>query len=287
MPLNRYRVFSRIAETGNMRKAANEMMYTQQAISRIVKCMEEDYGFSLFIRERDGVSLTPEAEKILPAVNELLNYEDKVLSIIKDVRANEGLLKHVHIGACGSIVMNIMNRTLELLDYEHPEITVGVHYNANDRKTIEMLKSGKLDCALMVEGCQGDMEFEPLFREKFIAAIPRNHKLAKKESISIEELNKYHNVITPDNPYYDEIMGNGNHNAEVVDEEIMMLPIISSGNAVGIMSGLFNFDLYKDIVIRPLDQHYFRTLGIATKPGDTISKPAQVLIETLRSVARG
>lgn len=284
MPLNRYRVFAKIAETGNMRRAAQEMMYTQQAISRIVKCMEEDYGFPLFIRERDGVRLTPQAEKLLPTIQALMVDEDKLMAEINNIQAEECQFKGVHVGACGSIVMSALNKTLELLNETNPEISVGVLMNANDEETIKGLKAGELDCAVMIEGCHEDMDFEPLYTDEFSAVIPADHPLANKSLVSLEELNKYSNVITPDNPYYDEIMGNHEHNTVVVDEEIMMLPFISNGDTVGIMTGSFDKGLYHNIVIKPLKEHRHRVLGVATKPGVKLTESSQTFIETLKKV---
>lgn len=284
MPLNRYRVFAKIAETGNMRRAAQELMYTQQAISRIVKCMEEEYGFSLFIRERDGVRLTAQAEKLLPTIRALMIDEDRLMTEINSIKAEAGMIKAIHVGACGSIVMSVFNKTLELLNETNPEISVAVLMNANDEETIKGLKSGDLDCAVMIEGCHGDMEFEPLYTDEFSAVLPANHPLADKELISLEELNKYPNVITPDNPYYDEIMGNHEHNTVVVDEEIMMLPFISNDDAVGIMTGSFDKSMYRNIVIKPLKEHRHRVIGVATKPGVKPTESSQTFIETLKKV---
>lgn len=284
MPLNRYRVFSKIAETGNMRKAAKEMMYTQQAVSRIVKCMEEDFGFPLFIRFRDGVKLTAEAEQLLPEINALIEKEDNLLNKVTEVQSSAGMIKQLHVGACGSIVMGVMNKVLGTLDEKHSNLSVGVMYDACDSTTVGRLKSGKLDCALMVEGCQEDMDFEPLFKEPFVAAIHKDHPLSVKNEVSINDLKKYPNVITVDNPYYEEIMSNSNHNTVVVDEEIMMVPIISQDVAVGIMSGMFQYSLSKDIVILPLKEQHYRVIGIATKPGEKRSKASITFINTLKDV---
>lgn len=284
MPLNKYRVFYRIAQTGNMRKAAEEMKYTQQAVSRIVKCLEKNWGFALFKRERDGVSLTAEAEKLLPYINQLIKSEDDLINAVSTIQVDEGLAKNVHVGACGSIVMGLMHKVLDNLAESHPDLAVGVLYDANNDTTIEDLKNGRIDCALMVEGCQGDMDFELLFKENFVAVVPEKHPLAEKESISIEEMINYPNVITLDNPYYDEILSNCKHNTAVVDEEIMMLPIIARGKAVGIMTGSFNDSYYKNIVVKPLDKPRHRGIGIATRPEDELSEDTKLLIDTLKEI---
>lgn len=282
MTLNKYRVFSKIAETGNMRKAAEEMMYTCQALSRIIKKLEDEFGFELLIRGRDGVKLTRRAEQILPVINSMIEQEDHLFLEVSRIQSEEGYAKAVQIGACGSIVMKNINETLDILRQEHPGLKVGVHYNANDRTTIKKLSECKLDFALMVEGCQGNMEFEPLFEETYYAVFPKDHELAKRSAISLEELIQYPNVVVDDNPYYNEIMANADHHTIVVDEEIMIPSIILCNEAVGIMSGISQFDFDSGLKVVPLKEGRSRVIGIATRPGNELSKSAMTVIRALK-----
>jgi len=286
MPLNKYRVFAKIAETGNMRRAAKEMMYTQQAVSRIVKCMEEEYQFPLFIRERDGVRLTPEAERMLPAVNALLVEEDKLISIINDIQTEAGLIKQIHVGACGSIVVSAVQDTLTMLADNNPEIKVGVHYNADYSTINKNLKAGDLDCVVTVEGNEGDMDFEAIFKEKFFAVMPSDHPLADEDVVSLSNLLKYPNVITSDNPNYDEIMSNTEHHTVVVDEEILMMPIIAKNRAVGITSGISQFENSFGVKIVPLEEEMYRVLGIATRPNEEPSELTKLFIDTFKEATK-
>ena len=282
MRFTKYRVFSKIAETGNMRKAADEMMYTSQALSRIVKTMEEDFGLELLIRGRDGVKLTPDAEKLLPYINSVIEEEDKLYDKIEELQANAGLNKPVHLGACGSIVMKTVNKALAIINKEHPELSVAVHFNANDAVTLKKLNDRKLDFALMVEGCHGDMNYEPLFREEFFAVMHKDHPLAAMDVVSIKELIPYTNVIVADNPYYDEIMANKETHTIVVDEEIMMLQLVEKNSAVAIMSGLSQFDFDENLEVRPLQEKHYRTIGVASCPDATLSPAAQRVIDALK-----
>lgn len=286
MPLNKYRVFSKIAETGSMRKAADEMMYTQQAVSRIVKCMEEEYGFALFVRERDGVRLTSNAEKLLPSIKTLISEEDKLDRIITDIQAGEGLIKKVQIGACGSIVMNLVNRTLHKLQSDYHEMSVAVHYNANNKATLSELRKGNIDFAIMVEGCQEEMNFEELFREEFYAVLPQGHPLADKDSISTSDLINYPNVVVADNPSFEEIISNTDHHTIVVDEEIMMPEIISQGTYIGIMSGVVQFNIDEHLLIKPLEEKHYRILGVVTRPGETPNDTVAKLIDIFKEAAK-
>jgi LysR family hydrogen peroxide-inducible transcriptional activator len=56
-------------------------------------------------------------------------------------------------------------------------------------KLLEMLRTGELDCAIMAEPFPDTgLAVAPLYDEPFMAAVPKLHPLAKRRSISTEEL---------------------------------------------------------------------------------------------------
>jgi LysR family transcriptional regulator, hydrogen peroxide-inducible genes activator len=56
-------------------------------------------------------------------------------------------------------------------------------------RLLEMLRTGELDCAIMAEPFPDTgLAIAPLYDEPFMAAVPTGHALAKRKSISAEEL---------------------------------------------------------------------------------------------------
>jgi LysR family hydrogen peroxide-inducible transcriptional activator len=52
-----------------------------------------------------------------------------------------------------------------------------------------LLRTGELDCAIMAEPFPDTgLAIAPLYDEPFVVAVPRNHPLAKRKSISADEL---------------------------------------------------------------------------------------------------
>jgi DNA-binding transcriptional LysR family regulator len=70
-PLYALRVFAAAARAGTFSRAARELSVTQSAISRQVQQLEEHLGLALFIRHKRGLRLTPEAEALLPVVEDV------------------------------------------------------------------------------------------------------------------------------------------------------------------------------------------------------------------------
>jgi len=69
-PLHGLRVFAAAARCGTFSRAAKELLVTQSAISRQVQQLEDHLGLALFIRHKSGLRLTPEAEALLPVVED-------------------------------------------------------------------------------------------------------------------------------------------------------------------------------------------------------------------------
>lgn len=69
-PLNALRAFEAAARHGGFVGAAEELHVTRGAISRHVKLLEDHLGVLLFVREAQGVRLTPAGTKLQPVLSE-------------------------------------------------------------------------------------------------------------------------------------------------------------------------------------------------------------------------
>ena len=62
--ISKYGVFCKVAEQKNFTKVANEIGYSQSAVSQIVKGLEKELGTTLVNRGKDGISLTREMIRV-------------------------------------------------------------------------------------------------------------------------------------------------------------------------------------------------------------------------------
>lgn len=58
MGLNRYEIFLKVAEVGNITRAAELLHYTQAGVSHSIAALEREAGVPLLIRGSNGVTLT-------------------------------------------------------------------------------------------------------------------------------------------------------------------------------------------------------------------------------------
>jgi LysR family glycine cleavage system transcriptional activator len=82
-PMYALEVFVTAARSGTFSRAAQEMFVTQSAISRQIRQLEENLGIKLFIRHKRGLSLTPEAQALLPVVEEAFGQIARVCGTMR------------------------------------------------------------------------------------------------------------------------------------------------------------------------------------------------------------
>ncbi len=54
-----------VAETANFTRAAERLFLAQPSLSKQIKDLEDEIGFPIFVRNRDGVRITPAGQMII------------------------------------------------------------------------------------------------------------------------------------------------------------------------------------------------------------------------------
>ena len=100
------------------------MGYTQPGVSHILKGMEAEFGFPLFIRTRQGVIPTTNAETILPLVRQLLSINEQLEQTISSL--NGLTTGRLTIASFASIARNWLPEIIQRFRDNHPDVAVDV-----------------------------------------------------------------------------------------------------------------------------------------------------------------
>ena len=74
-----------IAETANFTRAAERLFLAQPSLSRQIKDLEEEIGFPIFERTREGVLITPVGRMVVDYARAALSGRLQILKIAKEV----------------------------------------------------------------------------------------------------------------------------------------------------------------------------------------------------------
>lgn len=185
--MNRYNAFIKIIETGSFTKAAEELGYTQSAISQMVHSLEEELSTTLILRSRKGVTLTPDGEEYLPYIKVVYNSYRELMEKHKEM---QGLQKGiVRIGTFSSVSSNWLPGLMKDFKTKYPSVIFELH-QGEYTSIAQWIKEGSVDFGFVNPDADAvsNLNTIPLQKDEMLAVLPSNHPLTVKKKISLEDL---------------------------------------------------------------------------------------------------
>ncbi|MGN0713338.1 MAG: LysR family transcriptional regulator [Anaerovoracaceae bacterium] len=88
-------------ETGTLSQAAEELGYSQSVLTRALNALEEQFGFRILRRDRNGVQLTAEGQLVLPHIRTVLYDQYRLEECVNEINGlRAGLIR---IGTFNSV----------------------------------------------------------------------------------------------------------------------------------------------------------------------------------------
>ena len=137
------RAFVAVAETGSMTVAGHTLHLTQAAVSQQIKRLEEGFGCSLFERDKRGMRLTNDGERLLGKAKRLLGLNDEIWAEMTTTVFKGG----VKLGIPYDLVGTYLSGILKSYAKSHPWVEITV-VCLTSIQLVEALAAGELDLAL-------------------------------------------------------------------------------------------------------------------------------------------
>src|SRR5699024_1245067 len=106
--------------TKNITHAANQLYISQSTLSSRLKKLENEYSVQIVLRQRRGVSFTPEGIFLAKHAEKMLQEETKVKEEVNNMK-NE-ITGTLNVGVSNFFALNKMPKLLRLFQQEHPSI---------------------------------------------------------------------------------------------------------------------------------------------------------------------
>jgi DNA-binding transcriptional LysR family regulator len=188
--VGRLRVLTEVARRGSFSGAAEELSYTQSAVSQQVATLEAETGMTLLERHPRGVRVTPAGRALVEHAEGILarlEAAETELSAIAGLRA--GRLRMASFPTAGATLMPLAIATFRS---SYPEIELTLS-EGEPEEIAPRLRSGEFDLALLFEfdepeeGLDGLKRIE-LLKDPMYLALPHAHRLAEKRGLRLEDL---------------------------------------------------------------------------------------------------
>lgn len=285
-----------IAETKSMNKAANELFVSQPALSGAIRDLEEELQIQLFIRTNKGIVVTTEGEEFLSYARQMVELGNLVEErfVNKSISRKKFSVSMQHYSFAVEAFIELA-KTFEMGEYElavHETKTHEVIENVkNYRSEIGVIYQNEFNAkAIQKILFENNLEFTPLYTCGISVFLSKNHPLAEKEIINMEELKDYPCLSFEQgdkNSFYfaEEVLSTLPYKQIIkADDRATMLNLMTGLHGYTLCSGIICQDLNGGIYTSvPLDTDDTMTIGYIKRKNIPLSLLGKEYIKILKS----
>ncbi|MBN8508196.1 MAG: hydrogen peroxide-inducible genes activator [Burkholderiales bacterium] len=186
MTLTELRYIVAVARERHFGRAAEACFVSQPTLSIAIKKLEDELEVRIFERGGNEVTVTPLGEAIVRQAQAVVEQAAAIKEIAK--AGKDPLAGPLRLGIIYTIGPYLLPELVRQVIERTPQMPLMLQENFTV-KLLEMLRAGELDCAILAEPFpDAGLAIAPLYDEPFMAAVPKDHALAKRRTISTEEL---------------------------------------------------------------------------------------------------
>ncbi|MEA5051479.1 MAG: LysR family transcriptional regulator [Oscillospiraceae bacterium] len=248
--------FLAVYQFGSIKLAAEELMISQQALSKMIKLLENELGVTLFIRQSNKLVPTSEAVQLRYHATNI----QKEWDCIHKLDPNEWL-------PWKTIKVYTVENVEELLGFDfwmafhkfNPNVLLNL-MRVTEEEAVEKLEEGECDFAIITKPMpEHSYESVKLYTDEFFAVINKKNPLSNKQIISFDDLDNQ--KIAAYGRYYPHFV---NVNRMLYQKHINVTPLLEVNNnkwilqmaennyAIGFLLGSVVKSITSDkVVIRP------------------------------------
>ena len=181
--------FLTVVRTGSIRAAASELGLAQSAISRQLQMLEHQLGAPVLERNTRGVRLTPAGDLLHRRAQDIVFRFERFQSELDAFRGKIG--GRVQFSAIESLASHLLPVVLAKLQESLPAVTVAVTV-ATTQDVVRQVREGLAEFGICFRTPPQDgIEVVARCHEPLLAALPRGHALAGRDSITLADLQPY------------------------------------------------------------------------------------------------
>lgn len=192
--LSLYKLFYLVCQNGSFSKTAKQLGLTQPSVSYNIKKLEDELGVTLFERG-NSLIMTPEAEELLPyvedALNSLKNGEKKVSDLVNLKKGQ------ITIGIPSHIGVFLLIDIIKKFNKNFPNIKIKV-ISKPTKELFRLLNANELDilidCSPLEESTE-DYIVKRITKEKSALACNVNNEKLLNRIVDIRKMLDYQMII--------------------------------------------------------------------------------------------
>ncbi|MBT2700396.1 LysR family transcriptional regulator [Bacillus sp. ISL-40] len=265
--MNSYYAFIKAIETGSFTKAAEELGYTQSAISQMVHSLEEELSTTLILRSRMGISLTPDGEEFLPYIRNIYNSHRELIEKHKEMEGLQSGL--IRIGTFSSVSCHWLPVLMKDFKEQYPAVHFELH-QGDYTDISNWIKEGSVDFGFVNPKAVSNLTTIPLQEDDMLAVLPTNHPLASHDKVTLKELTDGPYILLDEGEISEPLTIFKQNNFEPniqyrVHDDYAIMSMIEQGLGISILPKLVLSRCAYNIVTKAISPSVIRTISLAYK----------------------
>lgn len=271
----------KVIEKGSFTQAAQDLGYTQSAVSQMVQTLEDELSTTLISRSRKGITLTPDGEEFLPFITNVYHAYRELAEKSKEMQGLES--GDIRIGTFSSVSCH----WLPFLIKEFKEIYPSVHFHLQQGEytsIVQYIKEGSVDFGFVNPEAVDDLETVPLKKDEMLAVLPQNHPLASKPTATLEELSKESFILLEEGELSEplEIFKENGLQPKIeyrVFDDYTIMSMVENELGISILPDLVLNKVNYKIVTKKITPPIVRTIGLAYKNKQTMPIASRYFVD--------
>src|SRR5579862_7200061 len=176
-----------VADTRHFGRAAEKCFVSQPTLSAQLKKLEDYLGVQLIERQPKNVTLTEAGEQIVARARRMLEASEEVVALARAHR--DPLAGRLRLALLPTIGPYLLPRVSQPIRKSLPRLELRL-YEYQTQQMLEKLETGEIDLGILALPVDAEgFETKELYTEAFTVAVPDQHRLAKRDSVRVEDLN--------------------------------------------------------------------------------------------------
>lgn len=187
MKLRQLEAIRAVIATGTTTNAAEMMLLTQSAVSRLITELERELDFKLFDRRHGRLALTSDGEIFFHEAETVLAGMDRMAATAKDIQSQQA--GSIRIVSMPALSYGLLSPAVAAFSRAHPKVRISVDVVGQREQIQKRVAGGQFDIGLVTLPVdQEDVAIEHLFAVDGVCITPQGHRLAGKAKVTAQDL---------------------------------------------------------------------------------------------------
>ena len=285
--ISKYGIFCKVVENRSFTKTAEEIGYSQSAVSQSIKALEQELGRSLFHRRKSGLTLTREGKELASYIQSVFTAEQALQRKQKEL---DGLVNSViHIAEVTTVNRRLLPLLIKEFQQLHPQVSFSFHHGFYS-DVEQWVLSGTADLGFVDSQEAPLLHHQPLFYDELLAVMPKGHPLTSQKEVSLRDLTEYPFILLYDERAHHNEFLREFHNrgltpeiAYHVPDDDSILTMVELNMGVSSVYQLFLYSTPVNLATRPIKEHPGRTLSLVWSNWETMPVSAKVFAKFVKN----